>query len=117
MKQERCYTVGVPNNVGPLAIQQRLNLSSERGHRHLEAWIGNFGSSNVYIFSGNLSTTQCAQLLEQGFIDCLMALSYSGPTRVQVPEDISYVTVYFEAVNSSGQTETVTLKVMREHHE
>lgn len=108
---ERSYSFGLPNNQGPAAETQNLYLSDERKPRNIEAWLSNFGSSNVHIFSGQLSLAQCQELLGQGFLDVIMTVTGAGPSCVRLPDDTSTITVMFEALNSSGQTQVVTVRV------
>ena len=80
----------------------------------LESWIGNFGGSNVYIFDGDLRLDECqARILGQrtALVDCLLAVTGSGVCKTCLPDDVSRLTVFFEAVNNSGQNQTVQLRV------
>lgn len=117
---DRTLTVGLPNNTGPASIPIPLNLP-DVGKGEVIAWIGNFGGSNVYLFEGYRSLADCQNQLADdtvGTVDCIMALSYAGPTRAPLPDDCrSYVTVFFEAANDSGQTQTVTMRIRMTVHE
>ena len=101
-----------PNNVGPFAVSQNLNLPDGAKFK-LQAWISNFGSTNVHIFAGALSLGDCQQRIEQGFIDMLMTLPSAGPGEIWLP-DVSggNVTIMFEALNNSGQAQVVTMRVL-----
>lgn len=96
----------------------------------LEAWISNFGGSNVYIFEGDKTLAECENTVQRlgverevkgeeikevirpssGKIDCLMPLTGSGPTIIAVNLDSPRLTIYFEAKNESGQVQTVCIR-------
>jgi hypothetical protein len=108
----RLTTIGLANNAGPLVkVHEFHDMGAEKD---LEAWIGNFGSSNVYVFEGELSLAQCearVKVAEVGAIDCILALTEAGPIRGSLEDNARRVTVYFEAKNESGQTQAVCLKI------
>lgn len=80
----------------------------------LQAWLSNFGGSNVYILEGALTLDEAQSYIENGKLDCLLSVTGNGPVEVDFP-DVSVVTVFWEALNASGQTETVTIRVYDEY--
>jgi hypothetical protein len=110
---DQSYTVGLPSGAGPAAIVIPQN-PPDIGDCEVTAWIGNFGSSNAYLFGGGVPLTECQSRLANdvvGTIDCIMALSASGPTTMSTDKKHS-MTVFFESQNTSGQTQTVTVRVL-----
>lgn len=108
---ERVKTHLLANGGGPDAQAFDLRLGNFDRPCQIEAWIGNFGSSNVHIARGKLTLAQCQGLLETGISDFLMTLTASGPTRVLLPDDTREITVFYEAANTSGQFQAVTVRV------
>lgn len=105
-------TVAIKNLEGPVAIEVQMpgNGSSKR---RLEAWIGNFGGSNVYVFEGQVSLGDCEKEVSQGgLVDCLVSLTGSGPVNVPFDDDATHLTFFFEAKNEAGQTQSVSMKVL-----
>jgi len=110
--REDVKTYAIPNNVGPAVIMAALGTPSEVAHREVEAWIGNFGSSNVWLFEGEMTLEQCvAEVSKEGEIDCLAALTEAGPITFNLDDDCRKITVFFEHKNEAGQVEAVCLKV------
>lgn len=109
---DKTYTVALANNSGPAVVSVPLNLP-DSGTALVEGWIGNFGSSNAYLFGGTVPLSECQQrITNPGIVNCLFALTASGPVRTECDvDDIRGLTVFFEADNTSGQTETVTVRV------
>lgn len=113
--RQRIQTVAIPNNAGPAVIGVNLGAPSEVAERTLEAWIGNFGSSNVWIFEGDVTQAQCeAEVTKEGLVDCLIALTEAGPVKCGLDKDCRKVTVFFEHKNEAGQVQAVCLKVREE---
>jgi hypothetical protein len=117
IRREKLYTIGLPNGQGPSITKIQMNLVDSPTKLEIEAWIGNFGSSNVYILEGGMSLAVAQNrvledLAPDGQIDCLFALSGSAPVKAEVSQDTRHITVFFETANASGQTETVTVKVI-----
>lgn len=112
---DKTYTVGLPTGSGPAVMPIPLSLP-DQGDGQVEAWIGNFGSSNAYVMPGNVPLAQAQSQLSDdtvGMIDCLMALTSAGPVRRGFDiTDIRSLTVFFETQNTSGQTEAVTVRVI-----
>lgn len=110
---ERIFNAGIANNGGPDVIPVELNLPNTNQDFVLEAWLSNFGSSNAHILRGGPETTLAGaqSLLERGANDLLMTVTGSGSTKRYLPEDVSTLLVLFEAQNTSGQFEIVTLRV------
>lgn len=114
---ERVKTHVLLNGAGPdaqsfdLKLPDGLDAAGAGFTYEIEAWIGNFGSSNVYICRGGLTLVQCQDLLVRGLTDVLMCVTGWGPSRVRLPDDCPTITVFFEAVNASGQAQAVTVKV------
>lgn len=71
----------------------------------LEAWQDSFSAAGggaafvdaapVWVFSGSLSTADCAQRLTGGgIVDCLMVIPSGGVGRVRLESDVKGLTVY-----------------------
>jgi hypothetical protein len=113
LQRERTLTVGLPNGQGPAVIPVQLR-DMEAGKQRVEAWIGNFGGSNVWIFSGDVSLKEAENIVARGageLIDCVMALSGSVATSTDLDENTHRLTVFFEGKNEAGQTQSVSLKI------
>lgn len=114
---ERIFQIPCPFNQGPLAISTSLSLP-DAGRYGIEGWISNFGASNAHVFGGYLAVADCQQRLavpaSGGLSDMLMTLSGNEPVRVCPPDSTRGVTVFFEALNTSPQTEVVTIRVTKE---
>lgn len=114
---DRTYTVGLPDSGGPAAIALNLDLPDAPVPFTIEAWVSNFGSSNIYILDGDVPLLDAANRLpgapgnSSNNIDCIMAISPSAPTRAGLPIGTNRITIYFEAANTSGQTQSVTVRV------
>lgn len=109
---DRTFNFALANNGGPAVDQASLALPDTDRHRfYLEAWISNFGSSNVHIFEGKLSVAQCQGQMETGFTSLIMTVSGSTISRVRLPDDVNEITVFFEVVNTSGQFQICTVRV------
>lgn len=108
---DRSWTFGIATTAGPDAQAQTLSLPDEHGPLYLEAWISNFGSSNVHVFDGDLSIGDCQERMERGFVDCLLTVTGAGPVRRRLPDDVVQITVFFEAQNTSGQFQLCTVRV------
>ena len=111
MGQVRVNTLGLVNNAGP-AVEVVELISTDMSEIELEAWIGNFGSSNVYIYEGEWSLGECEADVKNanGPIGCVATLTEAGPIRVPLADGCRVLTVFFEAANTTGQTQAVTLK-------
>lgn len=109
-EQVRTETVGLPSGQGPAVVPVQL-ASTDLTDMELLAWIGNFGSSNAYIYPGIWSLSECEYDAKSGgLLGPICALTSAGPTpRIPIEEGIRNLTVYFEALNNTGQTETVTI--------
>lgn len=114
MKFDRTFNSLCGNNAGPLVDVIDLNLPRYDLELYLEAWISNFGSSNVHLFEGVRSLSDCQYQLgagSGGATDMLMTVTSAGPSRVRLPDNVSRVTVMFEAENTSGQNQIITVRV------
>ena len=111
MRYERCGTYGIVSGGGPAVVYHELRLP-DTGKFELEAWISNFGSSNVHIMRDRLSLTEAQNRLETNFNDMLMTLPSGAIGRCWLPESVNVVTVFFEAANTSGQAQLVTVRVV-----
>jgi hypothetical protein len=108
---ERSKTHSLAPNAGPAVFPFDVRRDNYDGPLVFEGWISNFGSSNVHIMRGQLSLVQAQDLLGAGLSDLLMTLPGSGPARIGLPDDCDYVTLFFEALNTSGQYQAVTTRV------
>lgn len=113
-RHERIFNFNCPPNDGPLALSTNLSLPDE-GKFEIEGWISNFGASNVHIFGGSLAVAECQQRLAEpaagGPIDMLMTLPAGAIGRCFLREDLTTITVFYEAVNSVQQAQVVTVRV------
>lgn len=109
---ERTWTVGLANNSGPDVFDIELNLPGGNRTYAIEAWISNFGSSNVHLIRGNVTEAQAADLIERGLSDVIMTLPSGSPGRCLLPNDTGEITMFFEAANTSGQFQLVTVRVV-----
>lgn len=108
---ERVKTHLLASGAGPAVFASDLQKGNYSGPLGLEAWISNFGGSNVHICRSNLTLSQAQDLLESGISDLLMTVTASGPSRIYLPDDVEIITVLFEAINTSGQYQAVTTRV------
>lgn len=111
--REVTYSHGLATGLGPAVQYLKLNLA-DQSVGELEAWISNFGASNVWIFEGQLTLAECQGRITPaaagGRIDGFVVTG-SGNSRWSLTEDARMVTVFFEAMNGSGQTQGVGILV------
>lgn len=127
---QRLSTYALQNNAGPEVLSHELSNATGQRRIRLEAWISNFGGSNVYLFEGDLTLSECENRVHRvrtivegageetketikntnGKIDCLMPLTGSGPLAIDVTLDNPRVTIFFEGKNESGQVQTVCIR-------
>jgi hypothetical protein len=108
--QVRVEVVGLIQGQGPAVIPFQL-ISTDLTVMDLEAWMSNFGGSNVYIYEGILSLKQCEQDVKGGGeLGCVLVLPESGPVSAPLDDSCRELTVYFEGTNNSGQTQAVCIK-------
>lgn len=111
MIRSRVDNIALPSGSGNDAYPMDLRLN-EAGEYILEAWISNFGGANVHILEGQLSLTECEQIVKSaGKKDMLMTVTGTGPVFVPYGGDSQKITVYFEGVNESGLTQVVTVEL------
>jgi hypothetical protein len=111
-KQVRMNTIGLVNGQGPAVFPVQL-ISTDLSAIDLVAWIGNFGSSNVYVYEGEWNLRECQQdIAENGSIGCVAALTEAGPITVPLEDGCRVLTVFFEAKNEAGQVQAVCLKTI-----
>lgn len=113
MPRERIRSVAIPNNAGPIAVPLRFQVADNFA-LSLAGWISSFGSSNVWIFEGRLSTAECQGRLA-GADNAVDGVCLTSGNMVEwtPDQDERDYTVFFQATNTSGQAQGVTL-IMRE---
>lgn len=109
---DRTFTVALPSGQGPSVIPLELNLP-DIDNAEIIAWIGNFGSSNVYLLESRVALPAAQARISDSLdtVDCIAALSGSAVITAPLDESTRAITVFFENANTSGQTESVSIRV------
>jgi hypothetical protein len=100
----------LPTGTGPTAQPFTILRGNYDGPLQLEAWQSRAGTSNVHICQGALTLAQAQDLIESGLSDVLMTVPGAGKGSVGLPEACDQITVLFEAANTSGQFQAVTVR-------
>lgn len=112
---ERVFTFSLAPGAGPLTESADLHLPAVEEDLYIEAWISNFGGSNVHIIRDEGRTlTDTDSFLTGGLSDVLLTVTGAGVTKRRLPEDVNGITVLFEAANSSAQYQLVQVRVYSE---
>jgi hypothetical protein len=111
--QIRTFVVGLQPGQGPAAIPINLPVH-DQSVIDVEAWMGAYGSSNVYLYPGFLNLAECeADVKEKRpFINAAMALSADSVTKAPLEDGIQVLTLFFEAQNTNPQVQAVTIKTI-----
>lgn len=110
-RRARVVNLAMPNESGNKVIPVNLGISQATEYL-LEAWISNFGGCNIHILEGKPSLKQAEEMVKsEGPKDIIMTVTGAGTSWVPLDITAQEISVYFEGVNKSEQTQVVAIEV------